>query len=84
MPKPSNDQKALPEERIKTAAEIYRALGPLAKKADAAGLTFLAYLLAVAAHHAEDVVTHTDKQPREQNPQGSSSQPFGSRRTARN
>lgn len=63
MPKQSNDQKALSEARSKTAAEIYRALGPLAKKAESAGLTFLAYLLAVAAHHAEDEVARTDKKP---------------------
>lgn len=63
MAKQSKDREAPPQDRKEIAAEIYRALAPLAQKADSAGLNFLAYLLAVAAHHAEDEVTRTDEIP---------------------
>ena len=57
LPNLSKNEKALIEARIKTAAETYRVLGPLIKKARSARLGFLAYLLAMAAAHAKDEAT---------------------------
>lgn len=56
LPNQANNEKKLLEKQRKTAAEIYLALGPLIKKTRSARLRFLAYLLAMAAEHAKDVV----------------------------
>lgn len=41
--------------------EIRQALEPLSRRAEAAGLTFVAYLLAMAAHHADDEIVRLEK-----------------------
>ena len=61
MAKQSKAQKASTKVRRKTAVEIYRALEPLTQKAESAGLTFLAYLLAIAARHIEDEIVQMEE-----------------------
>ena len=41
--------------------EIRQALEPLSRRAETAGLTFVAYLLAMAAHHTEDEIQRLEK-----------------------
>ena len=61
MAQQPEDQKVQSEVRKKTALEIRRALGPLSQTAERAGLTFVAYLLAMAAHHAEDEILRLEQ-----------------------
>ena len=65
MAQQPEDQKVPPEVRRKTALEIRQALEPLSRRAEAAGLTFVAYLLAMAAHHAEDEIVRIEQGTRE-------------------
>ena len=61
MPQQPEDPKVQREARRKTAMEIRQALEPLSRRAETAGLTFVAYLLAMAAHHTEDEIQRLEK-----------------------